>query len=87
LRLVEQAWIGAPIKAAAMYPVEDGSGLRGRRTLEEGGPNVAVRCKNVVLTWLVRDGAINPLDEDEDRDQEEEGSAWMVRCLWEQEED
>jgi hypothetical protein len=29
------------------------SGFGGRRTLEECGPNVVVRCNNVVLTWLV----------------------------------
>ena len=70
---------------AAMFPIAGGSGLRGRRTLEEGGPNVEVWCKDVVLTWLVRDGSIDPLDEEEDRDQKEEGCSVMVRCLWEQE--
>jgi hypothetical protein len=48
-----QACIGALNMAAAMFLIVAGSGLRGRRTLEEGGPNVMVRCNNVVLTWLV----------------------------------
>ena len=67
-----QAWIGAPMKAAAMFPIAARSGLRGRRTLEEGGPYVVVRCNNVVLTWLVRDGRVDPLDEEEDGYEEEE---------------
>ena len=35
---VAQAWIGAPMKAAAMFPIAGRSGFGGRRTLEEGGP-------------------------------------------------
>jgi hypothetical protein len=54
--------------AAAMFLIVAGSGLRGRRTLEEDGPDVVIRCNNVVLTWLVRDGVIDPLDEEEDGD-------------------
>jgi hypothetical protein len=48
-----QAWIGAPIKAAAMFLIAGRSGLRGRRTLEEGGSEVVVRCNNVVSSWLI----------------------------------
>jgi len=48
-----------PIKAAAMLLIAEGSGLRGRGTLEEGGPNVVVKCKNVVLTWLVSAGLLD----------------------------
>jgi hypothetical protein len=72
--------------AAAMFLIVAGSGLRGRRTLEESGPNVVVKCNNVVLTWLIRDGSIDPLDEEEDGDQEEEGGGVMVRCVWKQKE-
>jgi hypothetical protein len=42
---------------------------------------VAVRCNNVVLTWLIGDGSIDPLDEEEEGDEEEEsrGVVWEVR--------
>jgi hypothetical protein len=60
-----QAWIGAPIKAAATCPVADGSGLRGRRTLEEGGTNELIRCNNVVRSWFVTDGAIDQFGKEE----------------------
>jgi hypothetical protein len=72
--------------AAAMFLIVAESGLRGRRTLEEGGPNVAVRCNNVVLTWLVRDAGLDRLDEKEDGDEEEEGRVVMVRCVGEDKE-
>jgi hypothetical protein len=62
------------------------SDLRGRRTLEEGGPYVVVRCNNVVLTWLVRDGRVDPLDEEEDGDEEEESGGVMIVCVGEDEE-
>jgi hypothetical protein len=45
----------------------------GGRTLEEGGPNVVVRCNNVVLTWLIRDGSVDPFEEE--RDEEEENGS------------
>jgi hypothetical protein len=61
------------MKAAAIFLIAGRSGLRGRRTLEEGGPYVVVRCNNVVLTWLVRDRRVDPLDEEEDGNEEEEG--------------
>ena len=64
-----------------MFPIAEGSGLRGRGTLKEAGPDVAVWCKNLVVTWLERDRPIDPLDEEEDRDQKEEGDAVVVRCL------
>jgi hypothetical protein len=63
-----------------------GSDFGGRRTLEEGGPCVVVGCNNVVRTWLVRDRAIDPLDEEEDGDEEEEGGGVMVGCVGEDEE-
>jgi hypothetical protein len=63
-----------------MFQIAAGSDLRGRRTLEEGEPNVAVRCNNLILAWLVRARAVNPLDEEEDGNQEEENSVVMVRC-------
>ena len=81
-----QAWIGAPNGVAAMFPIAGRSGLRGRRTLEEGGPYVVVRCNNVVSTWLIRDGSSDPLNEEEDGDEEEEGGAVMVGCVREDEE-
>lgn len=76
-----QAWIGAPIKAAAMVRIAENQAW----TLEEGGPNVAVWRRNVVFMRLERDGEIDPLDEEEDGDQKEEGGGVMVRCLGEQE--
>lgn len=63
-----------------------GSGLRGRGTLEERGPDVAARCNNVVLTWLVSDACVDRLDEEKDWDEEEESSVVMVRCVGEQKE-
>jgi hypothetical protein len=61
-----------------MFLIAGRSGLRGRRTLEERGPNVAVGCNNMVLAWLIRDGSADPLDEEQERDQEEEneGVVW-----------
>ena len=67
--------------AAAMFLIVAGSGLRGRGTLEECGPDVAVRCNNVVLTWLVRDACLNRLDEEKDWDEEEESNVVMTRCV------
>jgi hypothetical protein len=64
-----------------MFLIAWRSGLRGGRTLEEGGPNVVVGCNNVVSTLLIRDGPIDQLDEEEDRDEEEEGGGVMARCL------
>jgi hypothetical protein len=54
--------------------------LRGGRTLEEAGPNLVVRCNNVVLTGLIRDGASDQLEEEEGGDEEEEGGGvvWKV---------
>jgi hypothetical protein len=54
--------------------------LRGRRTLEEAGPNLVVRCNNVVLKWPIRDGAIDQFEEKESGDEEEEGGGvvWEV---------
>lgn len=62
------------------------SGLRGRRTLEEGGPYVVVRCNNVVLTWMIGDGSVDQLDKEEDGNEEEEGGGVMVRCVGEDKE-
>ena len=47
---------------------------------------MAVRCNNVVLTWLIRDGAIDQLDKQQDGDEEEESGSVMVRCMGEQKE-
>jgi hypothetical protein len=47
--------------------------LRGWRTLEEAGTNVVVRCNNVAITGLIRDGANDQLEEKESGDEEEEG--------------
>jgi hypothetical protein len=47
---------------------------------------VAIRCKNVLLTWLVRGGCFYRLKEEEDGNQEEEGGSVMVRRVGEQEE-
>ena len=63
-----------------------GSGLRGRGTLEECGPDVAIRYNNVVLMWLVRDLCADQLDEEKDRDEEEENNVLMARCVGEQKE-
>ena len=54
--------------------------MRGRRTLEEAGPNLAVRYNNVVLPWPIRDGAIDQFEEKEGRDEEEKGGSvvWEV---------
>jgi hypothetical protein len=70
--------------AAAMFLIVWRSGLRGRRTLEESGPNVGVRCNNVVLTWLISDGSIDPLDEQEDGNEEEESGGVMIGGVGEQ---
>ncbi|HMH15867.1 MAG TPA: hypothetical protein VK578_22400 [Edaphobacter sp.] len=72
--------------AAAMFLIVAGSGLRRRGTLEERGPDVAVRCNNVVLTWLVRDACVDRLDEDKYWDEEEESSVVMACCVGEQKE-
>ena len=72
--------------AAAMFLIVAGSGLRGRRTLEEGKPNVVFRCDSVVLTWLVRDACVDRLDEEKDWDEEEESNVVMARCVGEQKE-
>ena len=63
-----------------------GSGLRGRGTLEECGPDVAARCNKVVLTRLVRDACLDRLDEEKDWDEEEESNVVMARCVGEQKE-
>jgi hypothetical protein len=60
--------------------------LRGRRTLEERGPYVVVRCNNVVLAWLIRDACFDRLDEEEDGGEEEEGGGVMIGCVREGEE-
>lgn len=81
-----QAWIGAPMKAAAMFLIAGRSGLRGRRTLEERGPNVAVRCNNVVSAWMIRARFFDQGGEEEDWDEEEQGGCVMVCCVGEQKE-
>ena len=55
--------------------------MRGRRTLEEAGPNLVVRCNDVVLAGLIRDGASDQLEEEEGGDEEEEGGGvvWKMR--------
>ena len=68
------------------FSIAGRSGFGGRRTLEEGGPYVVVGCNNVVLAWLIRDGAIDPLDEEEDGGEEEEGGGVMIRCVGEDKE-
>jgi hypothetical protein len=85
LRLVAQTWIDAPNGAAAMFDLR-GSGLRGRRTLEERGPYVVVRCNNVVLAWLIRDACLDRFEEEEDGDKKEEGRGVMVRRMGKDEE-
>jgi hypothetical protein len=81
-----QAWIGAPIKAAAMFLIAGRSGLRGRRTLEEGGSEVVVRGNNVVSSWLISARFFDQGNEEEDRDEEEEDGGVMVCCVGEQKE-
>ena len=46
--------------------------MRGRRTLEEAGSNLVVRCNKVVLPWLMGDGANDQFEKKESRDEEEE---------------
>jgi hypothetical protein len=72
--------------AAAMFLIVAESGLRGRGTLEECGPDVAVRCNNVLRTRLVRDACLDQLDKEKDWDEEEESSVVMDGCLGEQKE-
>jgi hypothetical protein len=72
--------------AAAMFSFAVGSGLRGRRTLEEGGPNVVVWCNCVVGSWLVRDTCVDRFDEEEDRDEKEEEGGVMICCVGEEKE-
>jgi hypothetical protein len=74
------------MKAAAMFLTMTGPGLRGRRTLEESGPNVVVGCYNVVLSWLVRARFFDQGGEEKDWDEEEEGGRVMICCVWEQKE-
>ena len=81
-----QAWIGASIWLRRCFLIAGRSGLRGRRTLEEGGPNVVVRCNNVVLTWLVNARFFDQGGEEEKRDEEEEGGDVIVRCVGDQKE-
>jgi hypothetical protein len=69
-----------------MFLIAGRSGLRGRRTLEERGPYVVVRCNNVVLAWLIRDACFDRLDEEEDGGEEEEGGGVMIGCVREGEE-
>jgi hypothetical protein len=57
-----------------------------RRTLEERGSYVVVRCNIVVLTWLVRDACFDRLEEEEDGDEEEEGGGVMIGGVREGEE-
>jgi hypothetical protein len=64
-----QAWIGAPMKAAAMFLIAGRSGLRGRRTLEEGVPNVGARCKSVVVPWCIDDCRGDRFEEEEEWDE------------------
>ena len=55
--------------------------MRGRRTLEEGGPYVVVRCNNMVLARLIRDACLDRFEEEEDGDKEEECRGVMVRRM------
>jgi hypothetical protein len=61
-------------------------GLRGRRTLEERGPNVVVRCNNVVFSWLIGARFFDQCGEEEEWDEKEEGDGVMVCCVGEQKE-
>jgi hypothetical protein len=73
--------------AAAMFLIVAESGLRGRGTLEECGPDVAVRCNNVLRARLVRDACLDRLDKEKDWDEEEEeSSVVMDGCVGEQKE-
>jgi hypothetical protein len=78
-----QAWIVAPIKTAATS-LAGRSGLRGRGTLEERGPNVGFRWKNVVGVWVVRDECFDRHDEEEEGDEEEESGGVMIGCVGEE---
>jgi hypothetical protein len=75
------------MKASARFLVAGRSGLRGRRTLEEYGPNVVVGCNNVVSAWRISARFFDQGGEEEEGDEEEEsGGGVMVCCVWEQEE-
>jgi hypothetical protein len=54
------------------------SGLRGRRTLEEGGPYVVVRRNNVVSCRLINARYFDQGSEEEEWDEEEESGGVMV---------
>jgi hypothetical protein len=69
-----------------MFSFAAGSGLRGGRTLKEGGPNVVVWCNYVVGSWLVRDTCVDRFDEEEDRDEKEEEGGVMICCVGEEKE-
>jgi hypothetical protein len=61
--------------------------LRGRRTLEEGVPNVAAKYNAVVLTWRISDTGGDRFEEQEDGDEEkEEGGGVMIWGVREQQE-
>jgi len=45
---------------------------------------VVVRCNIVVLTWLIRDGSIDQLNDEEYGDEEEESGGVMVGCVGKQ---
>jgi len=72
--------------AAAMFLIVAESGLRRRGTLEECGPDVVVRCDNVLRARLVRGACLDRLDKEKDWDEEEESSVVMNGCLGEQKE-
>jgi len=69
-----------------MFLIVSGSGLRGRRTLEECGPDVVVRCNNAVLRWLVSARFFDYGGEEEEGDEDEESGGVMVRYVGEQKE-
>jgi hypothetical protein len=69
LRLVDRRRGSAPTKAATMFSDCWGSGLRGRRTLEEGVPNMGVRCKSVVAAWCIDDCCGDRFEEEEEWDE------------------